>query len=403
MTTHDAAPSTALPTVGTPGPAHPAVPDPDLSTRTAARPAAPTRHMIGALTGVRALAGVWVVLDHLQIPVSRLLPALDVLTPPIWSYLCAEMFFILSGFVVAYNYTGKVTTGAGYRRYIWGRLARTYPAYFTTLLMAGILAVQFPATFDAMAGGHFPHTPENLAANLLLMQSLPGFRPINGGSWFIGCVFVAYLLFPLLAWWLRRLSARPALSLAIAVLVAGVYVVMLAAPRATMWVMDPREMWLRIGFEFTAGALLCVWWRSKQRGSAGWDVVAILTVVAVVALSYVLPRTVPQSFVVMPLIALFIVACASATGVVARVLSSSRMQLGGRLAYPLILVHGPVILLVEQIQPWEHLVDAGPAARIGWLVTLLACIAGSTVALHQFVEKPARDRMLAWYAARNPS
>lgn len=366
--------------------------------------AAPGRGpMIATLTGVRALAGVWVVLDHFQLAVAALLPALRILTPPLWTYHCVEMFAILSGFIVAYNYTEKVRSAPGYRKYLWGRFVRTYPAYLITLVVAGCLALAYPSDFRALSGQDFPYTTGNLVGNIFLMGSVPGFRPINGTSWFVGCVFAAYLVFPVLAWWARRLSPRAALGSAVGVLTVGVVLVIMSAPRSIMWIMAPHEMWLRIATEFTAGVLLCTWWRAKPRRSVRWDITAICVVVAVVALSYVAPRDNPASFLAMPLIALFVVSCASASGPVARLLSSRPMQWGGKVAYSVILVHGITYLVFEQIVRWQDLVDAGLVVRIGWLVVFAMWIVGSAAALHYFIDMPVRRRLLSWYAARHPT
>ena len=66
--------------------------------------AAPRRPVIGALTGLRAVAAVWVVLFHYRSDVLALAPALRPLRPLMDAgYLGVVVFIALSGFVLAYN------------------------------------------------------------------------------------------------------------------------------------------------------------------------------------------------------------------------------------------------------------------------------------------------------------
>lgn len=67
---------------------------------------APSRRPPGlpALTGVRALAAVWVVLFHFRGTFESLAPWLTV-ADPVWraGYLGVDLFFALIGFVLAYT------------------------------------------------------------------------------------------------------------------------------------------------------------------------------------------------------------------------------------------------------------------------------------------------------------
>jgi peptidoglycan/LPS O-acetylase OafA/YrhL len=78
----------------------------------AEQPGSP-RPSIDALTGLRILAAVWVVLFHLRSTdvLPALLPASERLS---WfvggGYLGVDLFFTLSGFVIAYNYLDRFRT-----------------------------------------------------------------------------------------------------------------------------------------------------------------------------------------------------------------------------------------------------------------------------------------------------
>src|ERR1035438_4240120 len=100
---------------------------------------------IKALTGLRAFASWWVVSYHLRGPItdsfltpgSRIAKALD------GGNYGVDLFFVLSGFVLAYSYYDAfpVFTLAKYLRFLWQRLTRIYPVHiFALAVLAGLLA-----------------------------------------------------------------------------------------------------------------------------------------------------------------------------------------------------------------------------------------------------------------------
>src|ERR1700753_1687385 len=83
---------------------------------------------IKALTGLRIVASVWVVLFHFRPMVADLSPDLAADLAPILN--CGaqgvDLFFILSGFVLAYNYLdrmGKSWSRRATLHFLWLRLA----------------------------------------------------------------------------------------------------------------------------------------------------------------------------------------------------------------------------------------------------------------------------------------
>lgn len=120
-------------------------------------------------------------------------------------HLLVDFFFILSGFVIALHYDGRILSARDYGHYIQRRLARIYPLHALTLLVtlviffAGIwagLPVRDAARFEMSA----------LPAHLTLTHAFGVTRALtfNVPSWSLSAEFFVYLLFPLLALIARR-------------------------------------------------------------------------------------------------------------------------------------------------------------------------------------------------------
>jgi peptidoglycan/LPS O-acetylase OafA/YrhL len=119
-------------------------------------------------------------------------------------YLWVDLFFILSGFLMAMNYAHLFAAGwslGGWIDFLMRRLARIYPLYLVvivvsvgyTLLTYG--ALEAPNSASAVAA---QRPVQAVAANLLMIQSWGIADSVNGAAWSLSTEWAAYLLFPLL-------------------------------------------------------------------------------------------------------------------------------------------------------------------------------------------------------------
>jgi len=84
---------------------------------------------IRALTGLRSIAATWVVVFHLSWLLTIAAPGATSLLGPLISSGAqgVDLFFLLSGYVLALNYTERIGERAGLRnavRFLGGRIAR---------------------------------------------------------------------------------------------------------------------------------------------------------------------------------------------------------------------------------------------------------------------------------------
>ena len=155
-----------------------------------------------ALTGIRGVAALWVVAHHLAGGYG--LAASNHFLRE--GYLAVDLFFVLSGFVLALNHGEDLAANrtSSSTFYLW-RLGRIYPLYFVLISMteAVLLGV----------GGTAP-PPIAILLNLTLTQSWFGPFEVLGPSWSLSVEVVAYLAFPWIAAWAFR-SRPTALALAL--------------------------------------------------------------------------------------------------------------------------------------------------------------------------------------------
>ncbi len=163
---------------------------------------------LSSLTGIRFYAALLVYVYHVVLTI----PGVNALSVSSLFSNAADVgvsfFFILSGFILTYNYADVFRDGisaASYTRFVWDRLTKIYPVHVLTLLL--VLPI---ATFS-------PHLPLDWRAvpfHLLLLQcfwpsSTPAFSGyLNVPSWSISCEWFFYLLAPVVMFFALRICRR---------------------------------------------------------------------------------------------------------------------------------------------------------------------------------------------------
>ena len=142
-----------------------------------------------ALTGLRAIAALAVVVSHTGVPKSLPEPFANIAH---WGYIGVPLFFMLSGVVLAYNYP-ELTFRQTRRtvKFYVARVARVMPLYWA--MIAYCVLFYFAVNHEQYWWG----LVQNIAAvqtwgpDLLVAQSY-----YNGPGWSIGVELFFYALFP---------------------------------------------------------------------------------------------------------------------------------------------------------------------------------------------------------------
>ena len=169
------------------------------------------------LGGLRGLAALAVLVGHGQAWLTPLPQTPDLYEPFARLTRCGlSAFFVLSGFVLAYNHGAAMAAGElSFGRFAVARLARLYPVYLLTLGLAAGLAL-LKHGLGSFGG------PAHLLAFASLTQTwflVPGWPQIFPLAWAVSVEVFFYLAFPATAWVLARArTPRAALGLILAAL-----------------------------------------------------------------------------------------------------------------------------------------------------------------------------------------
>lgn len=356
-----------------------------------ANPSAPVETVkkaeVTQLTGLRALAAWSVVLFHSGYMLQPLSNSIFRLTRA--GYLGVDVFFVLSGFVIAYNYMdgSRRSGGKGWREFFWMRFARLYPVHLFTLLVSLLLYLTVRMAALHTVKDFSGWTARTFIANVFMVHAwLPHPHDSwNNASWSISCEWFAYLLFPLIVYaGVRRISPR--MGLVIASLAA-------TAPALILWIKNdvPFFNLIEVSFEFAAGCLIYVSFKSLRgntavRYAAGGLVLAgTLMLMALHDLKIgVGARWAVSLF---PLLVMYI---AVSTGVVRRILCSRLLVYWGKASYSLYMTHNLTLWSLKYFLP-NHDSVADAARYVIYLLTI-AVVAMLT---YHFVEEPARKALRA--------
>jgi peptidoglycan/LPS O-acetylase OafA/YrhL len=113
--------------------------------------------------------------------------------------LFVDLFFVISGFVIAYIYHDRMNSFVDYITFLQRRVGRLVPLHWLTLL--AFIAMWSMLVLLHHSGTYTPSfKPECIAETALLMHSFVSCgRTFNGVTWSISAEMVMYIAFPIIA------------------------------------------------------------------------------------------------------------------------------------------------------------------------------------------------------------
>jgi peptidoglycan/LPS O-acetylase OafA/YrhL len=361
----------------------------------------PPRRELRQLTGLRIVAALWVVLFHFESQYARLLPEIGGV---VWitgsrGFLAVDLFFVLSGYILAYQHMQAFSEGRGrYGTFLLKRLARIYPVHLATLVFLA-LVVLVGARVGVSLGKAEHFTLEGAVQDLLLVRGW--FWPSQGWNypaWSLSAEWLAYLLFPVICLAIARVAhpRRSALVVVILALVAVEGVGAAALPWADQMPVAP----LRVLAAFSCGvALFRLTEHAPATTAKGWSGLLILG--AFIVGTPFLPEGPVLAGMSLAVAVLIIGALATGSGRAVEILGSRPLEYGGRISFSIYMTHGIVLLLspvrflgIDEVEAWPL------PARVGIALAQLLVVLGAGALLYHLVERPGQRLVMSSTSGR---
>ncbi len=120
-----------------------------------------------------------------------------------------DFFFVLSGFVLAMNYSQKFRKGFAlkdYLAFVIKRIRKIYPVYLAVIIY-GVIRFIIKDNYVSIA-----EITKKLIASIALLQSAVPFQgwatAFSGATWFLSCIFVLYLVTPLVLKKTKKITVK---------------------------------------------------------------------------------------------------------------------------------------------------------------------------------------------------
>ncbi|MBX4941302.1 acyltransferase family protein [Rhizobium binae] len=345
------------------------------------------KHFFTTLEALRGIAAIMVMFLHTG---GTLGP-----TPVNISYLAVDLFFLLSGVVLANSYERQLATGqispAGF---LLQRIIRLYPVYLLSLPVGLVsYAIQFGFDYLTLAG-------LLLRAVLFIPNAgTGGAFPLNGPSWSLFFELWAGVLFSVL---LVRLSSRILLAVAL-----GTAAITLYGALGGNFDIGHQAGYFgfgfsRILFSFSLGICLRRLYELQRPNAVNrGNTIGIFLCACLIVITNIPAST----FYGFPYFDLFIcsVIFPAIVWVAMRTRQTGLLGLAfrwlGIISYPIYILHAPIFELLHLLRQKGFDLPASPAA--GMVVVIAIIIMAGIVAVH--FDEPVRKKLKTMTAPRPAS
>jgi peptidoglycan/LPS O-acetylase OafA/YrhL len=312
--------------------------------------AAPRRLRLAGLDGIRGLAALYVVINHVFL---RAFPGYPTDHAPFWAAwfiygrFAVVVFIVLSGFSLALSPVRHGWRVDSVRRFAWRRALRILPPYWAALAFS--LAV---AWLIVPQPGHGVPDARSVLVNGFLIQNIVGAHSPNAAFWSMAVEAQLYLLFPLLVLVARRRGAMVMLA-AVTAMVAAVGIFGPHIPRLdTFVIQSPPDLAALFAVGILAAGIVGA---SASHRSWPWPRLALAAAAPVVAVIWwqgsvwTLDHLYWVDLALGPAIACLLASLATGRPAgLLRALDSRPLRRVGSFSYSLYLTHAPIVAIVSE-------------------------------------------------------
>jgi peptidoglycan/LPS O-acetylase OafA/YrhL len=337
---------------------------------------------IQPLTGIRAFASWWVVLFH----ISYLIPVM--FAGVYWfarlGYLGVNLFFILSGFIISYNYEKRfiVFSFKIYYRFLWARFARLYPVHFLTLIISALFLLEIHVSKLVTVKNFSTWTLNNFLANVFLVHAwrMHYIESWNNASWAVSCEWFCYLVFPLIVL-LKLKKISRCIAVILVILLPTIPTVFVQTKYSLPW-----NCLVTALCEFVAGCLVYHLYAQKIEHTYVYKTLSCVTSAGLIIMLILVWnfQCIASEWIalVFPFVILTV---AESSGFINRMLSARVVMYWGKVSYSLYMTHNVTLWVLKALFPFHK-----NGAWIYQFVLYLTFISIITMLTYHFVEKPAR-------------
>lgn len=352
------------------------------------------RSTLPALDGLRGLAACWVVIHHLR--TNQLVGGGSLLQN---GFMLVDAFFVLSGFVMAYQYGHRMRDFGDVGRFIWRRLARIWPLHaviLSVMMLPRLVALAVRGTQGSQLLVAGDHSLVSWVASIFLLHGMGIFKYAvwNGPSWTISVEFFTYIIFALLVLGKNPVRYGPGLIL---IFSSGAFLwaekVYLAVPL--------HLSFFRCLFGFfigSASAEIFLIFRlrlASTRGLSAMELGALVLMLGVVAVGGNHPLSLAFPFIC----AVAVILLATGKGVASQVLSSAPFQALGAWSLGIYLMHIPILNVAFAMGGKLGFTGLN-FSPIYWglreTFAYLAVVGIMAAVAHHAIEQPARAWLSKW-------
>lgn len=339
--------------------------------------------LLNSLTSFRFIAALMVFVFHAGLLSQYQLGAAGV-----------SFFFVLSGFILAYNYHNKINIieKGTLKKFYIARFAKIYPLHFLTFL----IAVPITLVYFKPDGLYLIKLAFMSVINLSLIQSfIPNsatYFNFNGVSWTLSVEAFFYLTFPFLLLMLKKANLHNSKLITFFILTLswlGLFTINYNLDESNtflVWMLHIFPV-ARL-FEFILGIVLGLVfvktnsnWSSKKGSIA--EILAILIFIVALQLSVSFSVGAVRGGFFIPVWCVLVYVFAHQKGMISRVLSNKVLIYLGEISFAFYMIHQLVLRYYEYFT-----LPKSSMAIISFIITLIL-----SMVAYKFYEEPMRKRI----------